>query len=319
MLRLFRRAISKYVTIPRREQHIERMNLKNMGYYLASIQRDRATRVVPGSPRKVELKSKGCTQRDVESDWATFWCSELACGAIYHRKVWELCYVSQALFTHGKLAPGNDGLVFGCGEEPLPSLFAKYGAKILATDLDPSNSGSSEWIETGQHTTSVERLRMPKICPDPELRKNIDLRYVDMNNIPADLDGKFDFCWSTCSLEHLGSIENGLRFIEQSLKTLKPGGVAVHTTEWNMNDEGKTVDNAQTVLFQKKHLMDVIERIRRKGFIVAEPDFTLGEGMFDGITDLPPYGSHGPDVLHLRIALSGYRCTSWGLIVQRPK
>lgn len=319
MFSLLNRAITKFITAPRRERELERMNIKNMGYYIAGLQRTKGPQPPAGSPRKVELQSKGCTQRDVESDWLGFWCSEIHCAVIYHRKVWEICYVAQAMYTHGMLAPGKTGLVFGCGEEPLPSLFAKYGAKILATDLDPGSAESAKWIETRQHSSTIERLRMANVCPDPELRKNIDLRYVDMNHIPADLHGKFDFCWSTCSLEHLGSIENGLRFIEESLKTLKPGGVAIHTTEWNMNDEGGTVDHSHTVLFQKKHLLDVIERVRRLGYTVAEPDFTHGEDLFDGITDLPPHGPHGADVMHLRLALSGYRCTSWGMIIQKPK
>jgi len=319
MFGLLNRAIVKYITVPRRERELERMNIKNMGYYIAGLQRGKGPQPPAGSPRKVDLQSKGCRQRDIESDWLGFWCSEIQCAVIYHRKVWEICYIAQAMYSHGMLVPGKNGLGFGCGSEPLPSLFAKYGVKILATDQDPADSQSAGWIESGQHTTSVERLRMANICPDPELRNTIDLRYVDMNKIPPDLDGRFDFCWSTCSLEHLGSIEHGLTFIERSLRTLKPGGVAVHTTEWNMNDEGDTVDYAQTVLFQKKHLMDVIGRIRRQGFLVAEPDFTHGEDLFDGITDLPPYGAHGADVMHLRLSLSGYRCTSWGMIVQKPK
>jgi len=318
MFRLLNRAIAKYITVPRRERGLARMNFKNMGYYIATLQRERVVRPIMAAPRIVELASKGCTQRDIESDWAAFWCSELACAPIYHRKIWEFCYVSQALYNHGKLASQSRGLVFGCGDEPLPSLFAKYGCSVLATDLDPANSGSAAWIESGQHSLSVERLRKANICPDPALRANIDLRFVDMNNIPPDLDGGFDFCWSTCSLEHLGSIEKGIAFIERSLRTLRPGGVAVHTTEWNMSDEGGTIDNAQTVLFQKKHLLEAIARIRRAGFTVAEPDFALGEDLFDGITDLPPYGVHGLDLLHLRVALWGYRCTSFGLIIQRP-
>lgn len=318
MFGLLNRAIVKYITAPRRERELERMNIKNLGYYIAGQELKRGPKPAAKSAQKLELRSKGCTQRDIESDWLGFWCSEICCAVLYHRKVWEICYVAQALYSLDQLVPGKSGLVFGCGEEPLPSLFAKYGVKVLATDLDPASSGSARWIETRQHSTTIEKLRMANVCPDPELRKNIELRYVDMNDIPADLHGKFDFCWSTCSLEHVGSIEKGLRFIENSLKTLKPGGVAVHTTEWNMNDEGGTVDHAHTVLFQKKHLLDVIERVRRQGYVVAEPDFTLGEGLFDGITDLPPHGAHGADVMHLRLALSGYRCTSWGIIIQKP-
>ena len=50
---------------------------------------------------------------------------------VYHRKLWELVYIAQALWSAGKLASGSRGLGFGCGKESLPSLFAKYGATIL--------------------------------------------------------------------------------------------------------------------------------------------------------------------------------------------
>jgi 2-polyprenyl-3-methyl-5-hydroxy-6-metoxy-1,4-benzoquinol methylase len=319
MIRMLNRAISKYITVPRRERELERMNIKNLGYYLAGVQRARVP--VPANllPLNVRLLSKACTQLDIESAWLPYWCSELACAPLYHRKVWELCYIAQALYSAGKLTPGNEGLGFGCGEEPLPSLFAKHGVKVLATDLDPSDSGSAGWVESGQHSRSVEQIRMERICPDPVRRNTIDLRYVDMNAIPAEFEGRFDFCWSACSLEHLGSIAHGSEFIQKSLATLKPGGMAVHTTEWNMQDEGGTIDHAQTVLFQKKHLVAIADRARAAGFLVRDLDFTRSEEAFDGLTDLPPYGAYGKDVLHLRIALNGYRCTSFGLIIERPR
>ena len=51
-----------------------------------------------------------------------------------------------------------------------------------------------------------------------------------MRDLPDDL-GSFDFIWSSCSFEHLGSLGEGERFVLEALRFLKPGGVAVHTTE----------------------------------------------------------------------------------------
>ena len=76
-------------------------------------------------------------------------------------------------------------------------------------------------------------MRNDQICPEDEFRRLVDFRYCDMNNISSDLH-EFDFCWSCCALEHLGSLSAGLRFIERSLDTLRPGGWAVHTTEFNL-------------------------------------------------------------------------------------
>jgi hypothetical protein len=160
---------------------------------------------------------------------------------VYHRKLWEFCYVAQALWSARKLMPTMCGLGFGCGQEPLPSLFAKYGVKILATDQPQPGERAAGGVEV---------VRYHEICPDGGLLKNIAFRPIDMKAIPADLTGSFDFCWSSCALEHLGSLANGLRFVAESLKTLKPGGTAVHTTEFNLGN-AVAIDNGQTVLYQK--------------------------------------------------------------------
>ncbi|MBV5337004.1 MAG: hypothetical protein J0653_03215, partial [Deltaproteobacteria bacterium] len=72
-----------------------------------------------------------------------------------------------------------------------------------------------------------------------------------------------DFCWSSCSLEHLGSIKAGLDFIKASLKTLKVGGVAVHTTEYNVSSDEATIDNNPTlVLFRRCDIQGLVEELR---------------------------------------------------------
>ncbi len=128
---------------------------------------------------------------------------------------------------------------------------------------------------TNQHASGVAALRKIGICSDKKLLQNIDFRPVDMNNIDRDLDGSFDFCWSICALEHLGSIKKGFDFIENSLRTLRPGGVAVHTMEFTF-DPGPTRDNIRTVLFTQAKIVEFAEKLRRKGFTVADLDFSAG-------------------------------------------
>jgi SAM-dependent methyltransferase len=266
----------------------------------------------------VPLKAKGCTEEDIESDWAAFWCNEIHIAVSYHRKVWELAYVPQILFNEGKLFEGSKAIGFACGEEPLPSLFAKYGVRVLATDLDPNRAEAQGWIKSNQHVQSFDKLRRADICPDPNRLATLEGAYLDMNAIPANLKGRFDFCWSICSLEHLGSIANGLKFIENSLGVLKPGGVAVHTMEFNVND-GETIDNWPTVLFQKHHLVQLAERLRAKGFEVYELDFDKGRGILDGFVDLPPYlnDDFSPHA-HLKLSVDGFVCTSFGFVAKVP-
>lgn len=297
------------------------LNIKQMGYELGrQLGKANLHREVK-SPSKDVLKSSLCTQADVESDWFAFWCGEIKSAPLYHRKLWELCYISHALWIRGKLGSGSRGLGFGCGEEPLPSVFAKYGVHVLATDLDQSRPEAKGWRETGQHSDSAESLRNRGICPDEKLLANIAFQPADMNDIPRELDGQFDFCWSSCALEHVGSIEKGLKFIENSLRTLKPGGVAVHTTEFNLAD-GETIDNWGTVLFQKKHIIDFVAQLESRGFNVAPLDFSPGNKILDGFVDIPPWGHDAVRLsdpsAHLKLSVDGFPCTSIGLIVQVP-
>lgn len=133
-----------------------------------------------------------------------------------------------------------------------------------------------------------------------------------MNHIPESLTD-FDFCWSACALEHLGSIEKGLAFIERTVSCLKPGGWAIHTTEFNLSSNTHTVDHLDTVLFRKQDLDELALRLTAQGHKVAPLNYDPGDGIIDRYIDVAPYR----DVPHLKIALAGYAATSIGIIVQR--
>jgi tetratricopeptide (TPR) repeat protein len=304
------------------DYEIAMLNIKNIGYALARALGDNLRARTVSAPPPDRLASKLCTQSDIESDWVAYWAPVLKSPVRYHRKLWEFCYLAQALWQAGKLKPGMSGLGFGCGDEPLVGVFAKHGARVLATDK-PVNAGETQRWPVAGGDLGAYRAHYAELCPQPELRQNIEFRWVDMREIPADLNGKFDFCWSACALEHLGTIEHGLKFIEASLKTLKPGGMAVHTTEFNL-DDGETVDNWGTVLFQRRHMLELAERLNRQGYRVAELDFSPGDGFLDGFVDLPPWphteqGVRVPDPdAHLKLALDGFICTSFGLSITVP-
>ena len=306
-----------YFNLRLRDYETALLNIKNIGYELGRALAERELRKGSSEPSATRLIPKLCTQTDFESDWFPYWCQEIRTVPFYHRKIWEFCYICQALFAEGMLVPGRNGLGFGCGEEPLPSLFAKYGVEVLATDLDPSRHESEIWRLTGQHSAAVEQLRRRDICPDEQLLANIAFRPMDMNALPRDLDGQFDFCWSACAFEHLGSVANGLEFVENSLCTLKPGGIAVHTTEFTF-EEGEALDNWPTVLYQKRHLVELVDRLRSKGYRIDDFNFDWGDGMIDHLVDLPPWGDPllTPAYAHLKLSVDGFTCTSAAIIIR---
>ena len=302
------------------DREIEILNIKALGYEIArSLAGEMVSRTVDRAP-DLQPRSKLCTQSDVESDWFIFWAREMKVAPIYHRKLWELSYIAQALWSAAKLRPGMAGLGFGCGQEVLPSLFAKYGVAITATDLPPDRAEARQWTASGQYSASADALRRHDICPDEILRAGIEFRHVDMKAIPFEFERKYDFCWSSCALEHLGSIANGLAFIEASLRTLKPGGLAVHTTEINLSS-GATVDNRDTVLYQAKHIEAFAEKLRAQGHEVAQLDFSRGNGFLDNFVDMPPWPNEtvGPRFWPygcLKVYLQGFTCSSFGLIIR---
>jgi SAM-dependent methyltransferase len=228
------------------------------------------------------------------------------------RKVWEYCYALQGLTEQLGLRAGQRGLGFGVGREPMPSVFAARGIEVVATDLSVESAQGTGWIRSREHAASLEQLLHPKICSAEQLRKHVSFRPADMNAIPEDLTG-FDFCWSSCAFEHLGSIELGMRFIERSLECLKPGGVAVHTTEFNLVSNDETVDNQGTVLYRKRDLEELARRLTAKGAEVLPLNCHPGSEPLDHHIDVPPYRW----VPHLRLMLGRFATTSVGIIVKR--
>jgi len=312
-----------------RHHHILTLNVKNMGYALARlVSNELPSCPIPEGPTVVRLESKASLQADIESDWLRYWANQLGTKPIYHRKLWELCYVPQALFETGCLQPGKIGLGFACGSEPLPSLFAKLGARVVVTDLAPDEAAGKGWIETGQHSSSLDDLKYGHICDEATFERNVSLRFLDMNNIPEDTHSQYDFCWSVCALEHLGSIEKGLDFIENSMSVLKPGGVAVHTTEYNFSSIDYTIDNWDTVLFQRKHFEQIAKRMEDRGYHIRTLNFSTGNGLLDQFIDIPPFDFHGLDIKnyinqpsvvtpHLKLSIDGIPSTCFGLIIEK--
>ncbi|WGM48177.1 hypothetical protein KOAAANKH_03073 [Brevundimonas sp. NIBR10] len=253
-----------------------------------------------------------CRESDFHTAWFTHWSLQTGFWPRYHRKLWEYVFICQCLYERGLIAPHMRGVGFGVGEEVLPALFAAHGCEIVATDLGPEGAVGTGWIETAQHAHDRDSLRRPDICPEDIFDRNVSFQACDMNAIDPGLKG-FDFCWSSCAFEHLGSIEHGLRFVENSIDCLRPGGWAVHTTEFNLFSNDETIDNQGTVLFRRRDFEELQRRLTLKGHRMAPLRLDLGEGVIENVIDVPPFSTD----VSLRIAISGFATTSFGLLIQR--
>ncbi|MGH9343830.1 MAG: class I SAM-dependent methyltransferase [Terriglobia bacterium] len=257
------------------------------------------------------LKSRLCSQDQFETPWYGYWWSRIKEPAQWQRKQWEWCYIAQALHERGVLKPGSRGLGFGVGEEPLTAVFASRGCSILATDLDQSDPKSRVWAATRQHAPAIATLNQRGICDPEDFKRLVSHRPADMNAISPDLTG-FDFVWSSSSLDHLGTLQKAAQFIVNSLACLKPGGLAVHTTEFNVASNQQTITEGETVVFRQQDIETLARALRQNGHEI-ELDWTLGNGIADNLVDIFPYDYK----VYLRLQLHQYVITSIGLIIKK--
>jgi len=247
------------------------------------------------------LSSRVACQADCGADYER-WSRRLGLPVHIHRKFWEYAAVGRALDAAGCLGPGRRGLGFAVGKEPLAAAFADLGCEIVASDLAETDPRASSWVATNQHASGNPAVTA------------VSVREVDMTDIPADLVG-FDFCWSSCAFEHLGSIEAGLEFVEASVRCLRPGGWAVHTTEYNLDGDldGSldTVERGQTVFYRRSDIDGLERRLARSGHRMAPLVPWRLTGILDVFVDVVPYR-----YLSLILRWHGVRATSAIVVIQ---
>jgi cyclopropane fatty-acyl-phospholipid synthase-like methyltransferase len=281
------------------------------------------------APQNLSILSFGGTDRatfeNVKSQAATFsqmqskeylkWCGRLREEPNFHRKSWEYMYILKALEQNNKLQKGMKGLGFGVGQEPIVAYMVAQGCSVVATDLNPAMAIEKGWMQSGEYAKKLLDLNPRSVCSDKALQSHVTHRYVDMNHVPDDLlKEQFDFIWSACAIEHVGSIEKSMEFVVNSLKALKPGGVAVHTTEFNLSSNEETITEGGTVVFRKQDIETLAHRLRHQGCDI-ELNFDLGEARLDKYYDIAPFS----DFHHLRLQLDKFVITSYGLLIQKKK
>lgn len=228
-----------------------------------------------------------------------------------HRKLWEYAFIEYHLSKLSCLQEGKKGLCFGVGQEPLPALLANRGCSILATDAAPESVGAI-WSKDQQFSRTAADLNYDGMIDKATFESLVSYETCDMNNIGSHLKD-FDFCWSACCLEHLGSLRHGLDFILKSLDALKIGGIACHTTELNLSSDIETLETGGTVLYRRRDLEAFFREVENLGHKMEPIKISPMASPIDHFVDIPPY-SHNP---HLKLLLCGYVTTSVGIVIQK--
>lgn len=242
--------------------------------------------------------SQMATEQQFYSKELCKWCEELKEPLSLHRQIWSWCYIAQVLKNEQMLEPGKRGLGFGVGNEPLPALFANYGCSVLATDLvKPRRS----------------QINRKEICATDRFKDLVQVGLADMNRIESYLC-EYDFVWSSASAHLLGDISNGFKFLRKSLDCLKPGGIAVHTLEYNLSSNWHSVTTGPLVVFRRYDLIHFLLGLIQEGYEVYPLNLNPGSGAYDAYIDQPPYNRD----YHIKLSIFNLACTSMGIVIKKP-
>lgn len=264
--------------------------------------------VVSGKPTFERPDSQLVSASQIYEPACQKWFSRLGHGLSMDRKLWEYAYILQAIHTYGLVLPGARGVSFGCGKELAVSILAAEGCEILATDYVPDLDSEQTWEARG-----LDDLFFRQIIDREAFEKCVSFRHLDMNSIDEDIRG-FDFCWSTGSLEHIGSHANGLAFIENAMACLKPGGIAVHTTEFTVSSDTVSYDSPELSFYCRADIESLAERLLGSGHLIIL-NFDRGTTLADTHVDLPPYHYGRTLAAHFH----SHVITSIGLIIQKGR
>lgn len=97
------------------------------------------------------------------------------------------------------------------------------------------------------------------------------------------------------------------------METLRPGGWAAHTTEFNVVSDHDTVDNEDTVLFRKQDIGRRLAELERRGFRPEPINYHAGDLPLDYYVDVPPYSDNN----HLKLGLKNFVTTSILIICRK--
>jgi SAM-dependent methyltransferase len=191
-----------------------------------------------------------------------------------HRKEWEFAQGVYGLRRLRCLSPDATALGLGAGAEPIIFFLAGRLRRVVATDLYAGDFSRQE--------------ADPRILRDPEAfapfsyhRDRLEVRRMDATAIDYAPES-FDLVFSFSSFEHFGSRRAQRACLREIHRVLRPGGVAILTTEVVLNAWGRHGD-----YFRLAELLD--DLIPAAGFRLAggEFEFVTSRATLEGLIRLP--------------------------------
>jgi SAM-dependent methyltransferase len=140
------------------------------------------------------------------------------------RRLWEWDFVAECAETSDVLDRSAVAIGLGVGREPLMYYFARRCAEVIATDLYGSDSA---WEEARVETVDAILEASPLDYP----RERLKVRNADMRALGVP-DASIDFAWSCSSLEHVPTLFDVVRVLDELARVLRDRGLAILTTEY---------------------------------------------------------------------------------------
>jgi SAM-dependent methyltransferase len=204
---------------------------------------------------------------------------KLSSEGFIHRKDWEWALGIIAMRRFGKLNEKSTAIGVGAGTEPVPFYLANKVKHVYATDLYGQNEG---WKRAAP---SDFPENPKKYAPFPYKEDALTVLRMDGTKLEFPSES-FDTAFSFSSIEHFGDSGDGknnhsgaLRSLKEMERVLKPGGLAVITTEYIINDkEHPEFFNRRTIY---SDLIDKLERLK----LVEPLDLRITTKTLDTVID----------------------------------
>ena len=149
----------------------------------------------------------------------------------------------------GLLKNQKIGLSLGGGNERVLYSIANHIKKLFVTDLYDDNTS---W-DCARTKDPDEFIKVSKPFPidDTKIKAlKMDMRKLDF------ADNTFDFCYSSCAIEHIGGYQDFLQHFNEVNRVLKAGGIYVLTTELQFGEQ--TITGENNFIFTKDYISDLV-------------------------------------------------------------
>lgn len=235
-----------------------------------------------------------------------------------HRKQWEFAQIFRTLQTLGFLRADARGLSMGGGVERLLYALARRVGHLTVTDLYESKS-----VWEGARTDDPDQF-VKAAAPFPIDPSRVSARHMDMRALEF-VDRAFDFCYSSCAMEHIGTYDDFLMHLREVRRVLKDDGVYVLTTEFHYGDDAITVPN--NYYFSSGYLAELVGAVSLEAFGGIDGSLwphALNSPLPSNLGDLCAHSTEGiagrllESAPHVQLLTGGLPFTSLNVVLTKP-